>query len=313
MWPLRASAPATPIMLASAMPAWMNRSGISAWNRSTSHWRVRSPLRHTISGRWRARFTSARPYGLTTVAYGASSGGYYIMGVNRGGELVNRLCRESRGQLDEMAVGAGGQAAQPVGGRGPAHQGLWPAGRRRPGQRGRHRVHVVAIEISGLPAERAPFADDRLDRGDAVDRPIDLGVVGIHEDGQPGQPVVAGEHRRLPQLTLLLLAVADEGEGPDVGPAREAGGPLTFDSPWRGLLPPLWYLVLHLLEANFVTPTLLGRRFTLNPVAIFVSLIFWVWLWGVPGALLSVPILVSVKVVCDRIPAVSYLGELIGR
>jgi predicted PurR-regulated permease PerM len=92
-----------------------------------------------------------------------------------------------------------------------------------------------------------------------------------------------------------------------------AVGLLTFDSPWRGLLPPLWYLVLHLLEANFVTPTLLGRRFTLNPVAIFVSLIFWVWLWGVPGALLSVPILVSVKVVCDRIPAVSYLGELIGR
>src|ERR1035438_10464843 len=82
-----------------------------------------------------------------------------------------------------------------------------------------------------------------------------------------------------------------------------AVGLLTFDSPWRGLLPPLWYLVLHLLEANFVTPTLLGRRFTLNPVAIFVSLIFWVWLWGVPGALLSVPILVSVKVVCDRIPA----------
>src|ERR1035438_6389276 len=224
MWPLRASAPATPIMLASAMPAWMNRSGISAWNRSTSHWRGRSPLRHTISGRWRARFTSAWPYGLTTVAYGASSGGSSIMAGHLAGELVNRPCRESRGQLDEMAVGARGQAAQPVGGRGPAHQGLWPAGRRRPGQRGRHRVHVVAIEISGFPAERAPFADDRLDRGDAVDRPIDLGVVGIHEDGQPGQPVVAGEHRRLPQLTLLLLAVADEGEGPDVGPAREAVG-----------------------------------------------------------------------------------------
>jgi predicted PurR-regulated permease PerM len=71
--------------------------------------------------------------------------------------------------------------------------------------------------------------------------------------------------------------------------------------------------MLHLLEANLVTPTLLGRRFTLNPVAIFVSLIFWVWLWGIPGAILSVPILVSIKVVCDRIPAISSLGEVIGR
>ena len=88
---------------------------------------------------------------------------------------------------------------------------------------------------------------------------------------------------------------------------------LTFDSPWRGLLPPGWYMALHLLEANLVTPTLLGRRFTLSPVAIFVSLIFWIWLWGVPGALLSVPILVSIKVVCDRIPRVAGFGELIGR
>jgi predicted PurR-regulated permease PerM len=92
-----------------------------------------------------------------------------------------------------------------------------------------------------------------------------------------------------------------------------AVGLLTFDSPWRGLLAPLLYMVLHLLEANLITPILLGRRFTLNPVAIFVSLIFWIWLWGVPGALLSVPILVSIKVVCDRIPAISAFGELIGR
>ena len=92
-----------------------------------------------------------------------------------------------------------------------------------------------------------------------------------------------------------------------------AVGLLTFDSPWRGLLPALWFMALHLLEANLVTPILLGRRFTLNPVAIFVSLIFWIWLWGVPGALLSVPILVSFKVICDRIPSMAHLGEMIGR
>jgi predicted PurR-regulated permease PerM len=88
-------------------------------------------------------------------------------------------------------------------------------------------------------------------------------------------------------------------------------GLLTFDTLWKGLLPPSWYLLLHLLEANLVTPVLLGRRFTLNPVVIFVSLIFWTWLWGVPGALLSVPILVSIKVVCDRVPAMSHVSELL--
>jgi predicted PurR-regulated permease PerM len=88
-------------------------------------------------------------------------------------------------------------------------------------------------------------------------------------------------------------------------------GMLTFDTLWQGLLPPAWYLLLHLLEANLITPVLLGRQFTLNPVVIFVSLIFWTWLWGVPGALLSVPILVSIKVVCDRIPALSAASELL--
>jgi predicted PurR-regulated permease PerM len=90
-----------------------------------------------------------------------------------------------------------------------------------------------------------------------------------------------------------------------------AVGLLTFDTLWKGLLPPAWYLLLHLLEANLITPVLLGRRFTLNPVVIFVSLIFWTWLWGVPGALLSVPILVSIKVICDRVPSLSSVSELL--
>jgi len=88
-------------------------------------------------------------------------------------------------------------------------------------------------------------------------------------------------------------------------------GILTFDTLWKGLLPPAWYLLLHLLEANLITPVLLGRRFTVNPVVVFVSLIFWTWLWGVPGALLSVPILVSIKVICDRVPSLSSVSELL--
>ncbi|MEO8429829.1 MAG: AI-2E family transporter, partial [Verrucomicrobiota bacterium] len=88
-------------------------------------------------------------------------------------------------------------------------------------------------------------------------------------------------------------------------------GLLSFDTLWKGLLPAAWYLLLHLLEANLITPVLLGRRFTLNPVVIFISLIFWTWLWGVPGALLSVPILVSIKVICDRVPSLSHVSEVL--
>jgi len=123
---------------------------------------------------------------------------------------------------------------------------------------------------------------------------------------------------RVPNAAMWGLLAAFLNFIPYFGPVAvvillAAVGVLAFDSPGRGLLPPLWYMLLHLLETNLVTPILLGRRFTLNPVAIFVSLMFWMWLWGLPGALLSVPILVSVKVVCDRIPSISYLGELIGR
>jgi predicted PurR-regulated permease PerM len=93
-----------------------------------------------------------------------------------------------------------------------------------------------------------------------------------------------------------------------------AVGLLTFKtSLWQALLPPAWYLLLHLLETNLITPVLLGRRFTLNPVVIFVSLIFWTWLWGIPGALLSLPILVSIKVISDHVSALSPVSEVLSR
>ena len=122
----------------------------------------------------------------------------------------------------------------------------------------------------------------------------------------------------VPNAAMWGILVAILNFVPYFGPVAgvlllAAAGLLASDSLWQGLLPPAWYLLLHLLETNFITPVLLGRRFTLNPVVIFVSLIFWMWLWGVPGALLSVPILVSIKVVCDRVPAMSSVSELLSR
>jgi predicted PurR-regulated permease PerM len=122
----------------------------------------------------------------------------------------------------------------------------------------------------------------------------------------------------VPDAAMWGMLVAVLNFVPYFGPAAglillATVGLLTFDTLWQGLLPVAWYLLLHLLEANLITPVLLGRRFTLNPVVVFVSLIFWTWLWGVPGALLSVPILVSAKVVCDRFPSLSHVSELLMR
>ena len=100
--------------------------------------------------------------------------------------------------------------------------------------------------------------------------------------------------------------------GPVVGVlAVGVGGLLAFDTIGRGLLPAGIYFVLHFVEANFITPHVLGRRFTLNPVIIFIALIFGLWLWGAAGALLAAPLLVTAKVICDRVPALQVLGNFL--
>lgn len=132
-----------------------------------------------------------------------------------------------------------------------------------------------------------------------------------------GMVVGGGLHfMGVPDAAMWGMLIAILNFVPYFGPAAglillATVGLLTFDTLWQGLLPAVWYLLLHMLETNLITPVLLGRRFTLNPVVVFVSLIFWTWLWGVPGALLSVPILVSVKVVCDRFPSLSSVSELL--
>lgn len=69
---------------------------------------------------------------------------------------------------------------------------------------------------------------------------------------------------------------------------------------------------INLIEANIVTPTLMGRRLPLNPVAIFGGLLFWGWLWGMTGAILAVPLMACVKVMADRIGPLKPLGEMLG-
>jgi predicted PurR-regulated permease PerM len=87
---------------------------------------------------------------------------------------------------------------------------------------------------------------------------------------------------------------------------------VTFDSLAQGLLAPGLYFLLTSLEGTIITPMILGSRLTLNPVVIFLSLILWGWLWGIPGALLAVPIVATLKIFCDHIEPLAPIGEFLG-
>ncbi len=104
---------------------------------------------------------------------------------------------------------------------------------------------------------------------------------------------------------------------PIIGPLSGIGilfvaGLLTFDGLWRAVLPAAIYLLIHVIEGEVITPMLLARRFTLNPVLVIVSIVFWYWMWGVAGAFLAVPMLATAKIVCDRIRPLMALGHFIG-
>ncbi|MFI4915563.1 MAG: AI-2E family transporter [Phycisphaerales bacterium JB060] len=79
------------------------------------------------------------------------------------------------------------------------------------------------------------------------------------------------------------------------------------------LLVPAVYYTLTTIEGSFVTPMVLGKRLVLNPVVIFVSLIVWGWMWGIPGIFLAVPIMSAIKITCDNIEPLRVVGEFLGR
>ncbi len=87
------------------------------------------------------------------------------------------------------------------------------------------------------------------------------------------------------------------------------GAVLSFDSLGYAMLFPASYLVIAILEGNFVTPFILGRSLTLNPVLILISLAFWGWMWGISGMILAVPILATFKIFCDHIESLESVAE----
>lgn len=165
-------------------------------------------------------------------------------------------------------------------------------------------------------------------------------------DADPGRRAiaVAGQIERTISTYLFSITIINAGLGAAVGGAMwllgqpnplfwgvmaallnfiPYFGPLTgclalvlaalmdAETGWHILLPALVYLGLHGIESNFITPAILGRRLTLNPLLVFVALVFWGWLWGVAGALMAVPILMTFKIVCDHVPPLAPVGELL--
>jgi predicted PurR-regulated permease PerM len=102
-----------------------------------------------------------------------------------------------------------------------------------------------------------------------------------------------------------------------VGPLSCAGilflaSLVAFDNVLQAVALPAIYLGIHLIESQTITPMLLARRLTLNPVLIIISLLFWYWMWGVAGALLAVPMLATFKIVCDRVRPLMPIGHFLG-
>jgi predicted PurR-regulated permease PerM len=103
---------------------------------------------------------------------------------------------------------------------------------------------------------------------------------------------------------------------PILGPVVGIGiflvaGIISLDGPWFALLPAGLYLLIHIAEGETITPMILASRFKLNPVLVIVSLFFWHAMWGIPGALLALPLLAMFKILCDHVEALKPAAHII--
>jgi predicted PurR-regulated permease PerM len=136
---------------------------------------------------------------------------------------------------------------------------------------------------------------------------VGLGVavaLAMHFMGMPNASlwgVLAGSLNFIPYLGPLACTVI-------IGLAAM----LTFEDTGRAMAVPAVYFAVNFVESYLVTPLVMGRRLTLNPVVILVAVMFWGWLWGALGGLLAVPLLVIVKSVCDRVQGLTAVGEFLG-
>jgi AI-2 transport protein TqsA len=104
---------------------------------------------------------------------------------------------------------------------------------------------------------------------------------------------------------------------PNVGSFVAAGPPVVLSALQLGLAPTLviaaGYLAINMVLGNLVEPAVMGRGLRMSPLAIFLALVFWGWVWGALGMILSVPLTVSLKILFENTESLRWLAALLGR
>ncbi|NNE51061.1 MAG: AI-2E family transporter, partial [Sulfitobacter sp.] len=77
------------------------------------------------------------------------------------------------------------------------------------------------------------------------------------------------------------------------------------------MLAPLGYLFMTAVEGQIINPLVVGKRLAMNTVAVFLTVVLWGWLWGIPGALVAVPFLVVFKVICENFEPLFTVGHFL--
>ena len=102
---------------------------------------------------------------------------------------------------------------------------------------------------------------------------------------------------------------------PSVGSTLAAVPPiliaiLKFSSPMPAVWTAVGLVVINVLLGGLIEPRLMGQRLNLSPVLVVLSLLFWGWLWGIAGMVLAVPIMATIKIVCENIPSLRFVSVL---
>lgn len=130
-------------------------------------------------------------------------------------------------------------------------------------------------------------------------------LITVINVGLGGAVTVAMWLTGMPNPVIWGISAALLNYIPYIGPAINlaivlAVSLLTFNHLGAVLLPPALLLLLNIIEGQFIQPIFAGKMFIINPILIFISVLFWGWLWGVAGVFLAVPILMVLKITVDH-------------